>query len=165
MARLNLCVCAQAVNYDHLSCLTMFSHKKTANRTQDVSLGWYLHMSSEVNGRCVQGKSWLTVLYTTECCVWTYCGDTRNKMTGIWELVEAAMLPTHASHNMPGTVGVSWMALLPIWPITQAERGCFQRDPAATWSGTVSTGVSGRLGRRGQSPAGLWETDISTLEL
>lgn len=75
----------------------------------------------------------------------------------------AAVLPTRACRSMPGTAGVSRMALRPIWPITQAGPRRFQRDPAATWSAAVSIGVSGRLGKRGQSPAGPSETDISAL--
>lgn len=32
---------------------------------------------------------------------------------------------------MPGPAGGSWMALSPIWPITQAGPRCFQRDPGS----------------------------------
>lgn len=71
--------------------------------------------------------------------------------------------PLVPCRSMPGTAGVSWMALRPIWPITQAGPRRFQRDPAATRSAAVSIGVSGRLGRRGQTPAGPSETDISAL--
>ena len=38
--------------------------------------------------------------------------ETLNKMTGIWELGEVAMLPSHASHTpCLAQWGGSWMAL------------------------------------------------------
>lgn len=85
----------------------------------------------------------------------------RDKMTGISSLEEAATVPTHtpclARRGVPG-----WHCR-PYGQSLKQGRGVFKGTPAATWRRTVSTGVSGCLGRRGQSPAGLWGTDISTL--
>lgn len=97
------------------------------------------------------------------CVVWHVGGSPDGLPLPERECECAAVLPTRACRSMPGTAGVSRMALRPIWPITQAGPRRFQRDPAATWSAAVSIGVSGRLGKRGQSPAGPSETDISAL--
>lgn len=97
------------------------------------------------------------------CVVWRVGGSPDGLPSPERECERAAVLPTRACRSMPGTVGVSRMALRPIWPITQAGPRRFQRVPAATWSAAVSIGVSGRLGKRGQSPAGSSETDISAL--
>lgn len=101
-------------------------------------------------------------LHPLQSCVVWHTGGSLNRLPLLErECEHAAVLPTRACHSMPGTVGVSRMALWPIWPITQAGLRRFQRDPAATWSTAVSIGVSGRLGKKGQSPAGPSETDIS----
>lgn len=88
------------------------------------------------------------------CVVWRVGGSPDGLPLPERECECAAVLPTRACRSMPGTAGVSRMARRPIWPITQAGPRRFQRDPAATWSAAVSIGVSGRLGKRGQSPAG-----------
>lgn len=79
-------------------------------------------------------------------------GHTLGRVRGTW-----ALPPT--SHACLGG-GVPWMALWPIWHVTQVGSGLFKERQVAAGAG--STGVSGRLGSRGQAPAGLRETDRVT---